>query len=65
VIQSLSVTEALPDLTSPESTTTTFADDTAVLATDSGPAIASQKLQKKKNKTTCNPNLVLKMVNKI
>jgi hypothetical protein len=30
----------------PESTTATFADDTAVLATDSDPAIASQKLQK-------------------
>jgi hypothetical protein len=30
---------------SPESTTVTFADDTAVLATDSDPAIASQKLQ--------------------
>jgi hypothetical protein len=32
-------------LTSPESTTATFADDTAVVATDSDPAIASQKLQ--------------------
>jgi histone H2A len=31
--------------TSPESTTATFADDTAVLAMDSDPAIASQKLQ--------------------
>jgi hypothetical protein len=31
--------------TSPESTTATFADDTAVLATDSNSAIASQKLQ--------------------
>jgi hypothetical protein len=31
--------------TSPESTAATFADDTAVLATDSDPAIASQKLQ--------------------
>jgi hypothetical protein len=31
--------------TSPEYTTATFADDTAVLATDSDPAIASQKLQ--------------------
>jgi hypothetical protein len=31
--------------TSPESTTTTFADDTAVLATDSDPVIASQNLQ--------------------
>jgi hypothetical protein len=31
--------------TSPESTTTTFADDTTVVATDSNPAIASQKLQ--------------------
>jgi hypothetical protein len=31
--------------TSPESTTATFADDTAVVATDSDPAIASQKLQ--------------------
>jgi hypothetical protein len=31
--------------TSPESTSTTFADDTAVVATDSDPAIASQKLQ--------------------
>jgi hypothetical protein len=30
--------------TSPEPTTATFADDTAVLATDSDPAIASQKL---------------------
>jgi hypothetical protein len=33
----------LPTLT--DSTTTTFADDTAVLATDSDPGIASQKLQ--------------------
>jgi hypothetical protein len=33
--------------TSPESTKATFADDTAVLATDSDPAIASQKLQSK------------------
>jgi hypothetical protein len=32
-------------ITSPESTTVTFAHDTAVVATDSGPAIASQKLQ--------------------
>jgi histone H2A len=31
--------------TSPESTTAIFADDTAVLATDSDPGIASQKLQ--------------------
>jgi hypothetical protein len=31
--------------TSSESTTATFADDTALLATDSDPAIASQKLQ--------------------
>jgi hypothetical protein len=31
--------------TSSESTTATFADDTAVLATDSDPTIASQKLQ--------------------
>jgi hypothetical protein len=31
--------------TSPESTTATFAADNAVLATDSDPAIASQKLQ--------------------
>jgi hypothetical protein len=31
--------------TSPEFTTATFADDTAVLAIDSDPAIASQKLQ--------------------
>jgi histone H2A len=31
--------------TSSESITATFADDTAVLATDSDPAIASQKLQ--------------------
>jgi hypothetical protein len=31
--------------TSPESTTATFADDTAVVAMDSDPAIASQKLQ--------------------
>jgi hypothetical protein len=30
---------------SSESTTVTFADDTAVLATDSDPTIASQKLQ--------------------
>jgi hypothetical protein len=30
---------------SPESTRATFSDDTAVLATDSDPAIASQKLQ--------------------
>jgi hypothetical protein len=30
---------------STESTTAKFADDTAVLATDSDPAIASQKLQ--------------------
>jgi hypothetical protein len=33
----------LPTL--PESTTATFANDTAVVATDSDPAIASQKLQ--------------------
>jgi hypothetical protein len=32
-------------LTSPESITATFADDTAVLATDSDPDIASQKSQ--------------------
>jgi hypothetical protein len=32
-------------LASSESTTATFADDTAVLTTDSDPAIASQKLQ--------------------
>jgi hypothetical protein len=31
--------------TSPDTTTTTFADDTAVLATDSDPAIVSDKLQ--------------------
>jgi hypothetical protein len=31
--------------TSPGSTTATFADDTAVVAMDSDPAIASQKLQ--------------------
>jgi hypothetical protein len=31
--------------TSPDSITATFADDTAVVATDSDPAIASQKLQ--------------------
>jgi hypothetical protein len=31
--------------TSPATTTATFADDTAILATDSDPAIASQKLQ--------------------
>jgi hypothetical protein len=31
--------------TTQESTTVTFAEDTAVLATDSDPAIASQKLQ--------------------
>jgi hypothetical protein len=31
--------------TSPESTTATFADDSAVLATDSDPTIALQKLQ--------------------
>jgi hypothetical protein len=31
--------------TSPESTTATFADDTAVVAVDSDPAIPSQKLQ--------------------
>jgi histone H2A len=31
--------------TSPESTTVTFGDDTAVVAMDSGQAIASQKLQ--------------------
>jgi hypothetical protein len=31
--------------TSPESSTATFANDTAVVATDSDPAIASQKLQ--------------------
>jgi hypothetical protein len=33
------------DLPSQESTTATFADDTAVVATDSDPVIASQKLQ--------------------
>jgi hypothetical protein len=33
--------------TSPESTTATFADDIAVLATDSDPAIAAHKLQTK------------------
>jgi hypothetical protein len=32
-------------LVSPESTTANFIDDTAILATDSDPAIASQKLQ--------------------
>jgi hypothetical protein len=32
---------------SPESTTATFVDDTAVLDTNSDPAIASQKLQTK------------------
>jgi hypothetical protein len=31
--------------TSPESTTATYADDTAVLASDSDPTAASQKLQ--------------------
>jgi hypothetical protein len=31
--------------TSPECTTATFANDTAVVATNSDPAIASQKLQ--------------------
>jgi hypothetical protein len=31
--------------TSPTATIATFADDTAVLATDSDPAVASQKLQ--------------------
>jgi hypothetical protein len=31
--------------TSPTTTIATFADDTAVLATDSDPAVASQKLQ--------------------
>jgi hypothetical protein len=31
--------------TSPESTTATFANDTAVLPTDSDPTVASQKLQ--------------------
>jgi hypothetical protein len=31
--------------TSPESTTATFSDDTAVVAMGSDPAIASQKLQ--------------------
>jgi hypothetical protein len=31
--------------TPPESTTESFADNTAVLATDSDPAIAPQKLQ--------------------
>jgi hypothetical protein len=31
--------------TSPEYTTATFTDNTAVLATDSVPALASQKLQ--------------------
>jgi hypothetical protein len=31
--------------TSPDSFTATFADDTAVVATDSDPATASQKLQ--------------------
>jgi hypothetical protein len=31
--------------TSPESTTAKFADDTAVVVTDSDPAIASHKLQ--------------------
>jgi hypothetical protein len=36
-------TAGLPTL--PESTTTTFPDDTAVIAVDSDPAIASQKLQ--------------------
>jgi hypothetical protein len=36
-------TAGLP--TSTESTTATFADDTAVLATDSDPSISSQKLQ--------------------
>jgi hypothetical protein len=39
----LQYTADLP--TSPESITATFADNTAVLATDSDPAIASQKLQ--------------------
>jgi hypothetical protein len=34
--------------TSTESTTPTFADDTAVLATDSGPGTASQKNAKPK-----------------
>jgi hypothetical protein len=40
--------------TSPESTTATFADDTAVLATNSDPAIASQTA----NQPSCNPKLV-------
>jgi hypothetical protein len=31
--------------TAPQSTAATFVDDTAVVATDSDPAIASQKLQ--------------------
>jgi hypothetical protein len=43
VLEPLLFTADLP--TSPESTTATFADDTAVVATDSDPAIASQKLQ--------------------
>jgi hypothetical protein len=43
--------------TSPESTTATFADDTAVVATDSDPAIASHKLQ---TNQLANPKLVTK-----
>jgi hypothetical protein len=45
---------------SSECITATFANDTAVLATDSDPAIASHKLQ---NQPTCNSKLVLKMQN--
>jgi hypothetical protein len=40
--------------TSPESITATFADDTAVLAMDSDPAIASQTA----NQPSYNPKLV-------
>jgi hypothetical protein len=47
--------------TSPESTTATFANDTAVLATDSDPAIASHKL---KSNLTANQNGLTKMENK-
>jgi hypothetical protein len=44
-LQSMRVYPRAGLLTSTESTTATFADDTAVLATDSDPGIASQKLQ--------------------
>jgi hypothetical protein len=48
--------------TSPESTTATFADGTAVVATDSDPAIASQKLQ---INLLANPKLVTKWRKKL